>query len=99
MASTRVSGMGCEWQPENFGAFWEEYCYIISYGKESERCFLFRGQRDYQWLLDSTIACSIKRILDVEPPYKLRDDMRRLDWINKLFGWMLIYKFRIRKQH
>jgi hypothetical protein len=98
LPSTRITGIGCEWFPENFTTFQEELNHIVSYGRHANRFFLFRGQKNYEWLLDSIIARSIKKILDVDPPYKLASHIQCLPWVNTLFGWLLIYKFRVRTQ-
>lgn len=55
--STVVSNNCHEWKPETFSDFQEEIAHLL---REIKEAFLFRGHRKSDWLVDSTLARSLK---------------------------------------
>lgn len=63
LASTRVVQETSEWLPASFEDFLIELAHLRQSSAPSESLLLYRGQRDRNWVLDSTFARSIKKML------------------------------------
>ena len=62
-SSTKIYSASNEWAwcPASFESFIEEYEHVSDTLSGPDRLVLYRGQRDHSWLLDSTIARSLKK--------------------------------------
>ena len=77
LSETKIGMYPWEWIPENFNDFVQELDAILSHCREIEHMVLFRGHRERKWLLDSTFARSLKKVVfGIDPWDRLLNDFR-----------------------
>lgn len=82
-----------EWIPATFDDFLLELKHVEAACEGEDSCCLFRGQADYQWLLDSTfVRNAIKTIFKLTDHRKLLPTVRNTVAFNRVIASLLSFK-------
>jgi len=83
-----------EWAPSSFEGFLEELEHITKSCEGHDPLPLFRGQANYEWLVDSTLVRnSIRQIFDVPDYHKLSKKIRQSVSFHRTMTSMVLLKF------
>lgn len=94
--STKVYSSSSEWAwlPESYETFMREYEYVARTLSSPDRLVLYRGQRDHTWLVDSTIARSLKKNwLHVLPGHQFSARAQDSFELHRLLVSAVLWKF------
>ncbi len=94
LKTTEHSPDSREWVPSSFDGFLKELEHIINSCEGDDPLQLFRGQENYEWLLDSTfIRNCISHIFSIPKYNALPNEIRRTVAFHRTITSMILLKF------
>jgi len=83
-----------EWEPSSFESFLIKLDHIISSCEGDDPVPLFRGQTNYEWLVDSTfVRYCIQHIFDIFDYYILKKEIRQSVSFHRTIASLILLKF------